>query len=316
MEIRNYNKGDEHAILELFEIVFKQKLNLKNWLWRFRDNPAGKYLIKLMWDKEQLVGHYAVSPVMMKVNGESIVTALSLTTMTHPEYGGRGVFKKLSQALYDQLSREENCNVIWGFPNNNSHYGFIKYLGWKNLSIIHTLSLSANKINPKKIKFKAELIANFEASHVAFISNKISKFASIHLDISTKYLNWRYISKPNSNFSCFQFKNDNNNTIIIVKPYFLENQNKSILNIIDCFTDDYNTMHDYLIYIKNYLDIQFDEITCWKNIHHPEHLEFEKQGFIASQPITYLSMRANGIYKDKLYDFREWDISMSYSDVY
>ena len=42
MEIKDFKQGDEVAILELFEIVFKKPMSKKYWYWRFQDNPAGK----------------------------------------------------------------------------------------------------------------------------------------------------------------------------------------------------------------------------------------------------------------------------------
>ena len=96
MEIQMYQAGDEFAIVDLFETVFQRPWSLEQWKWRFGNNPAGNHKIALMWDKKVLAGHYAVSPVNMYLNESPLKTALSLTTMTHPDYGGRGVFKALS----------------------------------------------------------------------------------------------------------------------------------------------------------------------------------------------------------------------------
>ena len=93
MEIRNYATGDEHAIIALFELAFKQKMTLEQWNWRFTNNPAGKHWIKLMWEGDQLIGHYAASQLLMNVNGNQVLTAHSIATMTHPEHGGKGIFK-------------------------------------------------------------------------------------------------------------------------------------------------------------------------------------------------------------------------------
>ena len=78
MEIRNYKGGDELKIVELFEKVFNQKLSLDQWNWRFAQNPVDNHLISLMWDTDKLVGHYAVSPILLDVNGENCLTVHSL----------------------------------------------------------------------------------------------------------------------------------------------------------------------------------------------------------------------------------------------
>ena len=172
LTIKSYEEGDENDILDLFETVFKQKLNIENWRWRFRDNPAGKHFIKLMWDKDKLVGHYAISPTIMRVDEQDVFTALSLTTMTHPDYAGKGIFKQLSSSLYEDLENNYNCKAIWGFPNNNSHYGFVKRLDWSNLSILHTLGIDAKNILPKGLSFKVDKIESFDENHSNFITKK------------------------------------------------------------------------------------------------------------------------------------------------
>lgn len=99
MEIKNYQKGDEKKIISLFELVFKRPMSLEQWQWRFENNPAGKYMIKLMWDGDVLAGHYAVSPIKMMVVEREILTTLSLTTMTNPDYGEEE-FSAILQMLY------------------------------------------------------------------------------------------------------------------------------------------------------------------------------------------------------------------------
>lgn len=106
MEIRDYKPGDEKQILKLFEYSFGKKLPEEYWHWRFIDNPQKQIMIKLMWDKEILAGHYAVSPIEMIVHGEKILTALSMTTMTHPDYIGKGIFTQLAK-LYIEMNQKK-----------------------------------------------------------------------------------------------------------------------------------------------------------------------------------------------------------------
>lgn len=316
MEIRNYNKGDEKKILELFEVVFKQKLSLENWEWRFRDNPAGQYMIKLMWEKDKLIGHYAVSPVIMSVEGEDVLTAHSLTTMTHPDYGGRGVFKELSNAMYNELENKRGCKAIWGFPNNNSHYGFVKRLEWINLAVLHTLGIAPKHLKPSNINYKFKQITEFERHHQSFITEKNTKFAKILTKKNTAYLNWRFVQKPNSPYRCYEFNTESNRAILIVKPYLLNKQNTYDLNIIDCFMDNYEDLSDFILHIIKELKLNFERVSIWKNIFSPEHLDLERQGFVPVLPQTYLAARIHESMPNRFNDYRNWSISMSDSDVF
>jgi GNAT superfamily N-acetyltransferase len=316
MKIKNYKIGDEVKILDLFEVVFRQKLKLENWLWRFRENPAGKHLIKLMWDDDELIGHYAVSPLFMNVEGVDVLTALSLTTMTHPDYQGKGIFSKLSMALYNDLEQNYNCKAIWGFPNNNSHYGFVKKLEWKNLVMIHTLTLDLKVLEPKGIEYSSKLITRFNTSQEKIISENIKRFSSIFVKHSVAYLNWRFIDKPNSQYKCYEFNSNLYNSIIVVKPYNIKNSNKYILNIISCFADNYAYIHDYIAHILNDFDFEFEKVTIWKSLWSSDHLSLEKQNFIPELPQTYLATRVHESMPKSFSDFRNWHISMSDSDVF
>ena len=316
MYLANYKIGDEIEILRLFEKVFSRKLSLENWLWRFRDNPFGKHFIKLMWDNENLVGHYAVSPLKMLVGEEEVMTALSLTTMTHPDYQGRGIFGKLSLELYKELEQEHNCKAVWGFPNNNSHYGFIKKLGWENLSIIHTLALDLKLLTTKGTEFTCNRIIQFNESHATYIKEKFHFSGSVFIKYSVEFLNWRFIRKPNTTYRCYEFNAESGKSILIVKPYYKTDTKKYILNIISCFMDSYNEIHEYISYILKDFDLDFEKVTIWKSLWDPNHLELEKQRFVPELPQTYLGARIHASMPSAFSDFRNWNISMSDSDVF
>ncbi len=317
MELRNYSLGDEHQIIALFEMVFKQKMSIEQWYWRFRDNPAGKYLIKLMWDDGILIGHYAVSPIIMNINGEEVLTAHSLTTMTHPEYGGRGIFKTLSLELYKELEETKECKAIWGFPNNNSHSGFIKSLGWSNLAVIHTLGIKASNIIVQENKCNLVSLNSFHQSHVDFFNKKENQKSLVFVNKSLDYLNWRFVSKPAVAYKKYEIKKDDLLIgIIITKIYPSSIPNYFDLNIVECVLDDYNCFHNCIDSIVKDYKLSFERITIWKNLFDSNHLLMEKNGFIPVLPQTYFGARIHSTMPKEFSDYKNWNISMGDSDVY
>lgn len=316
MELKNYQEGDELKILELFELVFKQKLTQEQWLWRFRKNPAGKHLIKLMWDNDKLIGHYAVSPIVMSVEGNDVLTAHSLTTMTHPEYGGRGIFKQLSLALYDELENNLNCKAIWGYPNNNSHYGFVNSLQWSNIAVLHTLGLSADAIKGNDSNLKIKQITQFDHTHSTYINNKLRAKFSAYVKRDEEYLNWRYVYKPVTLYKKYEVESDHAKGILITKIYPSKQENYFDLNIIECFLDDYNQLHEIIQYIINDFKVNISRITIWKNLFDKDHLILEKIGFVPVLPQTYLAARIHETMPPSFSDYRNWYISMGDSDVF
>jgi len=106
MVIKKYVQGDETSILKLFQLVFKKEMTQEFWEWRFKNNPFTEdVFIYLMWDGSNLIGHYAVSPVELKIKGEIIKTALSMTTMTHPDYGGARNILQTFNSVIQRIKR-------------------------------------------------------------------------------------------------------------------------------------------------------------------------------------------------------------------
>jgi hypothetical protein len=131
--IRDYEAGDEQAICALFERVFHKSMgtlgSLDDWRWEFVDNPVGPRMIKLAWDGPRLVGHYAVAPRRIWIEGRERLGALSLDSMTDPDYGRQGIFSATGEACYASMA-ERGFELVYGFPNGNSIAGIERHLGW------------------------------------------------------------------------------------------------------------------------------------------------------------------------------------------
>lgn len=154
--IRDYAEGDETAIVPLFERVFGRPMgaseSIEHWRWEFARNPTGPEAIELVWDGERLVGQYAVSPRKVWFCGEARLAALSLDTMTDPDYGRQGIFSASAEACYAAM-RERGFDFVFGFPNANSIHGFEKYLRWKTVmpTPVHVKALDVGEFVAGKL---------------------------------------------------------------------------------------------------------------------------------------------------------------------
>lgn len=317
MEIRDYKLGDEKYILDLFEKVFKKKLSESFWRWRFANNPENIMMIKLMWDGDQLAGHYALSPLQMIVGDKVILTALSMTTMTHPNYGGQGIFGTLAEALYNEQLQKNKLFSVWGFPNSNSHYGFIKNLQWENLEQIPFFSVSAEKI--KDISGNIEWIRTFESSHENAYKKTTSDYV-VKVNKTKKFLNWRYVDNPIFNYHIFSLKESEDCSWFVVtksfpsptKPGFID------IDLVEiCLPPDLTIINQILGTIKTYYSKEsIDKFNCWLPLNDKKHLLFEKAGFIPTSPVTYLGVRVMEKTAEPMADNSHWFYSLGDSDVY
>lgn len=317
MEIKDYIKDDEIKILELFHLTFGKPLSEPYWKWRFIDNPENKIMIKLMWDNETLAGHYAVSPVKINVKGDTILTALSMATMTHPKFTGKGIFTELAETLYREESKKNDLKAAWGFPNNNSHYGFIKKLNWIDLEQIPTFSIGVEKI--KKTNFsEIKLVTSFDENHIK-TQQKLPPANKIKVEKSIEYLTWRYIKNPINHYTIFEFK-DNANTYFAVTKVFssFSDKDKFEVDILELnFPNDYDSLLQLMNAIFNhYKDYDLLKINTWLSVNDSKHLQLEKIGFLNISPITYLGIRILDEKYKQLEESKSWLYSMGDSDIY
>jgi len=312
MHISAYKAGDEIFILKLFKDVFKKEMSVDYWKWRFLDNPNHDYpLIYLMWEKDVLVGHYAVSPVKMQVNRKVIFSALSMTTMTDPNYAGKGIFTTLAKELYKRESENNQLDLVWGFPNNNSHRGFIKNLNWQDVELIPSFSLDLTRWNNKGV------LSGEEFNVVKQVKGKaIIKYQKLQEDYLVKvykdeaYFKWRYVDNPINDYLIFE---NNNGAFFIVKQYsFSEKIQIDIVEwaIADDLEETQNALTSLITFFKN----RPDHINIWMPLSDKRHLLLEKLGFSNQMPITYLGFcslnKKLPIYKSG------WFFQMGDSDVY
>ncbi len=316
METRSYQAGDEIAILELFRIVFGKEMSSKYWNWRFVNNPfSNELFIELMWDGDKLVGHYAVSPVEMMINGNTEKTALSMTTMTHPEYGGRGIFSQLAESLYGKLSKS-NYRMVWGFPNNNSHYGFNKNLLWSDIAVQGMMTLSAKSflrfMNTDAVGISIRKMEEIE-SKLLFQLNSSAK--NIKINKTKEYIQWRYFDNPTAIYKMVRSQDSRGIIIYKVIPSFTD-RNQSEIDIMDvAFDNEISVLASLLASVYNTEEsvIQFN---LWDSLFSVNQIIFEKIGFRLSAPLTYLGYRALSSPDRNLGEYRNWDMSFSYSDIF
>jgi len=157
---RWYEPGDEREILDLRGRVFVTKnierANLETWRWQFNDNPAGKGIIRIAADGEEFAGQYAVMPTRFCIMGKEKTMALSCDTMVDPGYQRQGIFTDLAKDVYER-AEADGIIAVWGFPNENSHHGFIKCLDWFDIAElpIYVRPLKAAPLAKMALKNKA-----------------------------------------------------------------------------------------------------------------------------------------------------------------
>jgi hypothetical protein len=302
---RETYERDLDQTLDLFAQAFGRPIPREFLVWRYLDNPAGGPEVCVAREEGAIIGSYSVSPVWLDCAGEARPTALSMTTMTHPAHNGKGIFKTLATSLYDRLAA--GYDLVWGFPNFNSHFAFANRLAWKDIYEVPTLVLG---LRDAAIDAPApERDDAFECDY-----RQARRAESIAVRKDRDYLRWRYGRNPINRYQTFVVKEgDEVASFAIVKTF------GDGLDLVDLQAAS-DEQADLLVrqVIQHAKAAGLASIATWCPVHASSHKVFEKLGFENRAPITYFGARAlrAGQGAPDWYDRRNWYIQMGDSDVY
>lgn len=315
LQIKKYKVGDRKKILSLFEEVYDKKMSEEYWNWRYDNNLIGQKYIELMWNEDVLVGHYALFPIEIKVGNEIKKTGFSMTTMTSQRYQKQGVFNRLAKSLYD-YSYNDLC-LIWGFPNNNSLHGFIKYLNWKLIKDIPMLEVSVEGFKASEVEDNSLINIDSFSKDYDELFNIVSLNHKIMVKKDSNYLNWRYFNNPDIKYYFIEYRK--NKQLCGFCAYKLY-KNEKILNgyIVDILaTGEYIFAKLINGAIEQLKSLNAKNIYIWMN--DPRYLQIlNEMNFRETNRITHFGCRLNSYeeFNIDICDYNNWYVMMGDSDVF
>ena len=286
-------------------------MSLEYWTWRFLQNPSDAPKILLSWDEDTLVAHYSVSPVTLSVEGEDYSSALSMTTMTAPDYRGLGLFPSMAAQLYDELAQAHYV-AVWGFPNYSSHRGFINHLGWKDIYEIPMKILEISSAKTDRFPNKVVELDNFDI-RVDRLWRQASRHHHTMVKRDSRYLEWRFTNNPATNYRFFGYFEKGSLLGYAVTSVYREDE----LQVVDMLAlpDNQIMLELWSRIIEDAKATNMKLVKMWLPVHSPFHQNLERLGFRNAAPVTYFGARQlinlSGI--DVTHP-RTWHYSMSDSD--
>src|SRR5690606_34755778 len=202
IEIRESTVEDIPQIIEVLKASLGEVSSKKTqaaWKYKHLDNPFGKSLVLVAVNGEMIIGVRAFMKWKWQLGNKNFFAYRAVDTATHPDYQGKGIFKKLTLEAVEIARRQEN-SFIFNTPNSQSLPGYLK-MGWNEVDKlkvrIHPRNLLSGSINKSKtaVELKnfsknalAELISNYNT--IKAKENKLFTFKS------PEYLSWRFENNP------------------------------------------------------------------------------------------------------------------------
>jgi len=132
LRLRVATEADIPAAIELMRVTLgegKVPRTQEYFAWKHLENPFGRSPMWVAEVGERLVGLRIFMPWRWSWAAAQNSPAMrAVDTATHPEFQGKGIFKRLTLALVEQVARD-GAQLIFNTPNDQSRPGYLK-MGW------------------------------------------------------------------------------------------------------------------------------------------------------------------------------------------
>jgi len=224
-QIRPGTDADIPAVIELMRVALgegKIPRTREFWTWKHRTNPFGPSPMWLASANDALVGVRLFMRWRWQWAGgrESLAAVRAVDTATHPDWQGKGIFKRLTLSLVDDMTRAGTA-FVFNTPNDQSRPGYLK-MGWQQVgrvslwikpyrplrALLSMLRASAPSHTPADVATtnpnEARALLE-DAEHARLFARVATRQPGYATPLSASYLAWRYLSCPAAAYELSSF---------------------------------------------------------------------------------------------------------------
>ena len=237
-ELRFYREGDEKEIVRLLNLALPESnYTLARWLWEYKNNPYG-FLTIVAEHEGRVVGHMGLFFLELQVGDMVIKGSQACDLAVHPDFRNQGMFLAMGKTLLNEAG-EQGVPVTYGFPNRPAYFGHIKY-GWFDAARVPVLRCPYHVYNifegecakhprlkllnhivkncSKRVDYLASKLRERQPSSISNLVIKEVRMIDPRFDNlwkrmsgnygvavvrNRKYLNWRFLEKPDARYRVF-----------------------------------------------------------------------------------------------------------------
>lgn len=234
LEIGPYCPGEEDAVLDCFRACFGREQSRESWRHIYLDNPSGKTISILARERGTVVCQAAIHPRRIRAFGKEGPAGLGSWAMTRQQWRRKGLSRMLLVEAHDTALRQ-GYMVIYGFPNNELIGNTCKYQGH---DVVSPLPVMIRPMRPIRTGFSLLMSKWFDVQKNDGLTIKPDTwmkptFNDRHTELfkdadaippisvvrDSKYLTWRYPTRPDSPYlQCDIQKHDTVESTIVLRP--------------------------------------------------------------------------------------------------
>lgn len=229
MEIRSATRGDIPAIVSLLKLTLGESLMPKSeryWEWKHLESPFGESPVMLAFEGATLIGVRAFMRWQWVRGNERMDAIRGVDTATHPDFQGRGIFKKLTLNLVDQCTKN-GWHFIFNTPNKFSMPGYLK-MGWEKVgrlpidirierpfSVLMNAAFRERKVDKPVPDDTVKGILEHPGLNELLAQHKDVFDDHIITPHSIPFLKWRYQNVPVTSYSAYAITEGNSLNALI-----------------------------------------------------------------------------------------------------
>jgi len=306
--LRPAREEDDPALLDLFAAGFGRTWTPGWWKWISRDCPTGRNRAYVAEDPQRkcLASTYSLLPIRVRYNSVEIAASLAIHATTDPAYRGRGLFVRMGNYVLAN-ERAFSTPITLGMPNPTAVPGHVK-VGWDQICDLPFLV----KHGCRDIAHRCRRVERFDAALDRLVDRIQERFNLLVLK-RHRFLNWRAVDRPDKQYSCYVFSDNQDVRGYVVLKHFDEGTYRKS-HIVDLHATDDDALAELLNAAESFAAGR-DELNLWTNRCDPYQAAILGHGFSVRDSHDLLILHQNYGTREPL---REggWSFSLADNDVY
>ena len=159
---RQYRDGDEVAINDGFNRVFRTERSLEDWRWKYPAEPEGRWITVAVDATGAVLAQYGAVPTRWRLGSLTVRTGQIVDAFSVPEVRGRRVFSDLYEEFVRLLCNPQGLAVGFGFPGRRHYEMGLRQLRYVDLGTVPYFRREAQP-DPRLPGFGSDLREGFDA---------------------------------------------------------------------------------------------------------------------------------------------------------
>lgn len=314
--IRNYKSHDAEGINAMFTKYLPYIRDEKFWVWLNR--LQGESIAFVAEYNGKIIGHYALVPRDMFIDGKKVKAALAIHAFVDPDYRKKVFIFQITQKAYE-YAEKEGYQLVYGFQNANYRMIAEKLEKWKRVDLFKSFEYDLRDKKTDTIEgIDSSLIEDIDFIALYEISQIDDKGSFVSLSSDARYWMERYMLHPQHLYDIYALRKDGRIIGYFVTKIY-ENSKVKYYHLIDYKLTSEAYYSDLLnAYEKLGREKHMDVLSVWqgddafkKAI---EEIGYQQKGFETFLGIKILDDSLIGV--EDILNINNWRLVMGDSDAF